>query len=358
MLFNRYVVVLLAGFQGLSQAANLRKGAAGERRLNAEFSEIVDLLSATYGSGSCTTHVAGEYDPMETPTTRVKCVRPGGWAALIGMGALGKDRVTASSLRVCEMQVDGIDKCSTLRFTGDAKTDLQDASAFLKGLLTSRKLVTVTQEGPSEFEWMTQTLNATFGFKCQLYVIGGVVVKGRKDEIATAVACTRPGGTAYLAAGGEGASAKARSLEVCMYGAEMNKSCRTAHFTGDEKKDKEEFYKLVGNKSGDDRKLAGGSPIVGTDFDMLVELLNGIFENKCETTVVGLRALEMTTVISCTRPGGDAKLAAMGSTENPKPTLLQVCDVGDDMKAHNCHKLKLTGDTTKDLPAAKKMLMK
>jgi hypothetical protein len=65
----------------------------------------------------------------------------------------------------------------------------------------------------------------------------------------------------------------------------------------------------------------------------------------------------MTISVSCTRPGGRAKLATIGSTENPTPHLLEVCDM-DKMKPRHCRKLKLTGDTTEDLPAAKKMLTK
>lgn len=281
---------------------------------------------------------------------------------MIALGALGVDSVTPTHLRVCEVQVDAINRCSALKFTGNAVTDIQDVSALLKGLLTTRKLGGNQKKSSSEFDGMVKGLNSTYGGTCQIYVVGGVVIDGHKSEITTNVDCVIPGGAAYLVATGDPASPTPHSLETCSFGDEMRETCRYVKFSGDAKEDSDEFTKLVGSKGGD-RKLADGrssqgsdSVIMGTDFDMLVQLLNGAYHDECEITVVGLKPEQMTTFVSCSRPGSEAKLAAQGPTHNPVPTALQVCDVRANMKPHKCQMLPLTGDTTKDLPEVEKMV--
>jgi hypothetical protein len=348
MIFNRYhLIAFFAGFQSLAHGASLRNREG--RRLNAAFNELVTLLDETY-DGSCTTHVAGTgVIPMRL-VTYVNCQIPGGYAKLIGDG--GEKAAVPKELAVCEIGMDNKSTCSTIEFTGNANQDIKKAEALLKG----------HEVQWNEYDWLVSALNATYGETCQVYTTGG-------GTTTTFVDCTRPGGTAYLVANGSPAtgSPKVVSLEVCSYGAMMKEKCRTVKLTGDEARDKSKISKLFATASGSGRreldadftkfteadltKFTESGPIVGTDYDMLVELLNGAYHNKCE-----IEAVMGATYVTCSRFGGTAMLSVEGSTTKPQSLSLQVCDTGDDMKRHKCQTIDLTGDSTKDLAVAKKMV--
>jgi hypothetical protein len=94
--------------------------------------------------------------------------------------------------------------------------------------------------------------------------------------------------------------------------------------------------------------------VVGTDYDMIVELLNGVYDNNCSVYVTEAPPLLPTTYAYCSEPKGYATMTAGGAT-NQVPKTLVVCH-GDAATKRWCEAIELTGEKAKDLPAAKKIL--
>jgi hypothetical protein len=214
--------------------------------------------------------------------------------------------------------------------------------------LRSRSLESEGQPLETEYDLLVSVLNKAYGDTCQAHVAG------TDEEPVTFVYCTRPGGKAYLIAEGDPSTGSPvpKIFQVCSDGSEMKEKCETYKFTGKEEKDLKKVSKLL---HGRDRDLVTVTDpmIVGTDFDMLEELLNGAYKNKCSHFVTGELPAEPITYVVCSHPGSKAYLRAKGAT-NPVPTKLQVCSEGTEMK--ECETVDLTGDTTMDLPAARKAL--
>lgn len=345
MIFNKYLLFFCAGYLTVASAAT---GETESQKVRTGFKRLVQLLNKSF-DGSCTTRVTGEGVTPITPTTYVDCTRPGGYAT---MTADGSSNPIPKVIELCEIGANNKKKCESLELTGTVRVDLEKAYAFLHGLLTR----SLTQTKPEPYEWLVQLLNSTYGGTCQVRVAGTYSKSGHKEEPTTFFDCVDPGSEAILAVKGNAP----QSLEICRFADNMKKTCNTVMLSGTEEKDKKKVNEFMSSErsmpSSDDGVVnaESGGHIVGTDFDMLVELLNGAYHNKCAVHATGLRPAKPSTFVVCTLPGGSATLTSSGTT-HPVPTMFSVCQQGVDMKA-KCHSVHLTGETTKDIPAVKKVL--
>jgi hypothetical protein len=335
MIFSRYLIVFLAGYQTFSQAASLRSG----RRLVAEYKEFTKLLDKTYG-GNCEVHVTGEGVTPIVPITYVYCYHPGGYATMIADG--GDKDPSPKKLTVCGTGAGGEAACSAVEFTGNAKEDLKSAEALLKG----------REAHWTEYGWLVKSLNSTYEGSCRTYVAG------LKNEPTTFVDCTRPGGAAYLVAKGDAATGLPRValLEICSYGSEMKEKCHTVKFSGDEEKDKEEVSKLFRRSSSDGRRELAPGPIQlgsypppeatgGSEFDMIVQLLDSSYSGACQ------KENDNTTVV-CASSKSIAQLVGVpNQSTSIQPDTLTVC-----VTSISCKAMNFTGNPTVDLPLAAQLI--
>jgi hypothetical protein len=350
MIFNRYLLFFCAGYLTLASAATSE---TESRKVRTGFKRLVQLLNKSF-DGTCTTRVTGEGVTPITPTTYVDCTRPGGYAT---MTADGSTNPIPKTIELCEIGAENKKQCKSLELTGTVRVDLEKAYAFLHGLLTTRSL---TQSKPLPYEWLVQLLNATYGGTCQARVVGTYSKEGHMEGPTTFFDCVRPGSEAVLAVKDN----FPQSLEMCSFGDEMKETCKTVMLSGSPDEDKKKVESLFHSEKEMPSSEAGmgmssdasseNGHIVGTDFDMLVELLNGAFHNRCSVRATGMRPSKPSTYVVCHHPGGYATLTSSGTT-NPVPVHFSVCEQGVEMKG-KCDSVDLSGDTTKDIPAVKKVL--
>jgi hypothetical protein len=350
MIFNRYLLLFCAGY--LTVAASATTAESGSQKVRTGFKRLVQLLNKSF-DGTCKIRVTGEGVTPITPTTYVDCTRPGGY---VTMTADGSTNPIPKVIELCEIGADNKKKCESLELTGKVRVDLEKAYAFLHGLVTR----SLTQSKPEPYEWLVERLNSTYGGTCQVHVAGTYSKGGPMEEPTTFFSCLQPGSEAVLAVKGN----IPQSLDLCSFGDEMKETCKKVMLSGNEEEDKKKVNHLFSSERNVPSNDAGRSMsssadpesghIVGTDFDMLVELLNGAFHNKCSVRVTGMRPAEPLTFVVCRHPGGYATLTSNGAT-NPVPTKFSVCQQGVDMQG-KCDSADLTGDTTTDIPAVKKVL--
>lgn len=339
MIFNRYVLLLVAGYQSFGEVSASRDlkghkkhGNPHERILNSEYDALVSLLNESY-EHSCSVYVTGELPAK--PSTFVDCRRPGGFATMTAEG--GSDPIP-KRLRVCEYGSDMKETCHRVRFTGDEQKDLKKAKELIDG---HRHL----SESSSFYDEILAVLEQTFDHRCQVKTTGF-------GKAETLVSCVRPGAEVHFTSEGTpaGGNPTPLSVKLCSIGSEMKETCKTLTFASGVAEDIEEVKRFLDGRI----RTLSNPPIVGTDYQMLVQLLNGVYDDNCHVYTTGAGNQAPKVSVACTRAGGEAVLSAVGATE-PNPKSLQVCEVGANMKK-TCRSISLNGQTEHDLPAARTLL--
>jgi hypothetical protein len=197
-------------------------------------------------------------------------------------------------------------------------------------------------QGETEFQQLKSLLQSHYDGEgeCRQRVVG-------MGARVTVVECTRPGGTAYLQADGAPPGAAPQLLKVCSIGSGGSTSCGKVRFRGNAEKDIERATQLLNGRS---------PPRTVTDYDALVELLNGEFGSSCQTSTSS--GIVSNTTVACTRPGGNATLTATSGDAYPPqivPQTLTACMFGSDMAAA-CQTIELTGDKKQDMKSARSLL--
>lgn len=318
-----YPLLLVLAGTHFSAGANLR--ADSSRQLDTEFHALKKLLQAHYGN-TCTQRTTGR--DTSNPITTVQCQQPGGTATMVASGA--PPGPTPQTLQVCETGSDMKETCSRIPFHGNAANDLERARELLEG----HQPRTFT-----DYDMLAELLNLDFDNSCKAYTIPG----------STQLQCDRPGGSATLFATGNGntdQAAQPTKLTVCMFGAEMKRTCDSVALNGQKVHDLNAAKQLLNKNLSND-----------SEYDQILQLLNTTFTGHCTQEINVLPPGPTDYTVTCTIPGGLGVLKAEQSTgeTSPVPQNLKVCLEGTRYPS-DCESVNFTGNVQADLRKARVIL--